>query len=165
MRLFCIGRGNARNPSGRVQPMIPDGEQYSEQQPLSPMSAKSVLSDLDEDDLKLKNSQSKDLIKDSRKWLSRLYTLEDITPSKLIEDYLPSYIFEIWNVVTLICSKMTEVQGCMLTLEDIININKTTEPFEVEVTNFSHIIFAELLHPYGDLRSDPRIKKLYFKDL
>jgi hypothetical protein len=50
---------------------------------------------------------------------------------------------------------MTEIGGAMLTIEDIINVNKATEPFEVEN-------FFILMEVYGETPEVPTfINKLY----
>jgi hypothetical protein len=52
------------------------------------------------------------------------------------EETFPSQVFfDLWHIITSICNKMPEVTGGMLTLEDILNINKATEPLEVEVSS------------------------------
>ena len=68
------------------------------------------------------------------KRLSKLFTNEDITPSRAYEDCLPPFLFDLWHIVTGLCNKFPTVLGGMLSLEDVININKYTSPFEVEVS-------------------------------
>ena len=59
--------------------------------------------------------------------------MDDLIPSIAHEDALPHYLFDIWHILTSICNRTSEVYGAMLKLEDIININKFTDPLEVEV--------------------------------
>lgn len=88
------------------------------------------------------------------KRLTKLFTEEDITPSRAYEDTLPTFLFELWHVLTGICNKFPTVLGGMLSLEDVININKYTAAFEVEVS-FIFLTDLEFIHLNGGLWCDP----------
>ena len=156
-RFFCIGRSGSRNPnvSGRIQPDI-EQSQTSENQVFSPMSLKIGDEDFDEIDPMLKNTQSTRLAEESIAKLSKLFNMEDITPSRAFEDTLPTFLFDLWHIVTSICNKFPQVLGGMISLEDVININKYTSAFEVEVCSYQIKVSIEPVHPNGGLRSDPR---------
>ena len=75
-----------------------------------------------------------------------LFPQDDITPSRAYEDSLPNYLFDLWHILFKVKGKIPEVHGAMLTLEDVININKDTVPFEVEVRI---IIFLKTFRIYS----------------
>lgn len=165
-RFFCIGRGGSRNPnvSGRIMPDI-EQSQTSENQVFSPMSMKIGDEDFDEIDPMMKNTQSTRLAEESKAKLSKLFNVEEITPSRAFEDTLPTFLFDLWHIVTSICNKFPQVLGGMISLEDVININKYTSAFEVEVCRLRLTIFIEPFHPNGGLRSHPRAGHLPFENL
>ena len=120
------------------------------------MSMKIGDGDFDEIDPMLKNTQSTRLAEESIAKLSKLFNVEDITPSRAFEDTLPTFLFDLWHIVTSICNKFPQVLGGMISLEDVININKYTSPFEVEVYRYQINVIIESLRPDGGLRSHPR---------
>ena len=91
--------------------------------------------DFEEIDPHTKNTQRNRLAQESIKRLSKLFNIEDITPSRAYEDTLPPFLFDLWHVLTGICNKFPGIMGGMLSLEDIININKYTSAFELEVSH------------------------------
>lgn len=56
-------------------------------------------------------------------------------------------------------NRIPEVHGAMLTLEDVININKTTVPFEIEVRFEMFHNFIEFLYLDGSIRRNTRTRR------
>ena len=113
----------------------------------------------------MKNTQSTRLAEESITKLSKLFNMEDITPSRAFEDTLPTFLFDLWHIVTSICNKFPQVLGGMISLEDVININKYTSAFEVEVGKFQIQVIIEPIHPDGGLRGHPRAGRLPLENL
>jgi hypothetical protein len=104
------------------------------------MSAKNLDDDFDELQSRIKKTQANQLAQESIKRLAKLFNIVDITPSRAYEDTLPSFLFDLWHILTALCNKFPTVLGGMLSLEDVININKYTSPFELEVILITYLI-------------------------
>ncbi len=89
---------------------------------------------MDEGEKQMKQSQNSKLADESYSRLLSVFSEDDIKASRAYEEGLPNIVFDVWHILTGVCNKMPDVSGAMLTLEDIININKYTNPFEVEVS-------------------------------
>jgi hypothetical protein len=73
------------------------------------------------------------VIDESFSRLKKLFSREDLTFSFNFHDEgLPSYIFDIWQMLHQLCNLLPDVYGAMLTLEDLVSLNKQTDAYEVE---------------------------------
>jgi hypothetical protein len=109
---------------------VENNPKYTDQQPFSPRSNDTEGNEYFDIEKKIQNER---LAQEATKRLAQLFTIEDITPSRAYEDTLPSFLFELWHILIQIGNQLPNVQGAMLTMEDVININKETSPFEIEV--------------------------------
>jgi hypothetical protein len=109
---------------------VENNPKFSDQQPFSQRSNDTEGNEYLDVEKKLQNER---LAQEATKRLTQLFTIEDITPSRAYEDTLPSFLFDLWHILIQIANQLPNVQGGMLTMEDVININKATSPFEIEV--------------------------------
>jgi len=131
-----------------------DIETEANMRPGTPQSPTQALSEVDESEIRHKNSQSEAEINESFSRLERLFPKEDLTFSFTFHDEgLPIYIFDMWQLLVSLCNQFPEVYGAMLTLEDLVSINKQTDAFEIEN-------FFILMEVYG---STPELSNIMSK--